>query len=240
MPSPFAPALPFGQRIYAVGDIHGRADLLGRMAGLIEADCRQRPVATAGTVFLGDYIDRGPDSRGVLARLAAGDFPTPIVTLRGNHESLFQQFLQGRLDIPYYGQLGGDATLRSYGVDLARLAGLGVEARHELLHTAIPAAHRALVDTTQLSVDGGDYFFCHAGVRPGVPFAAQSEDDLLWIRTEFLSSAADFGKIVVHGHTPVRMPEVRPNRINVDTKAFASGILTAVVLEGSERRFLRT
>ena len=240
MPSPSAPALPPGKRIYAVGDIHGRADLLSRMADLVAADCRQRPSAGAGTVFLGDYVDRGPDSRGVIGRLAAGDFPTPIVALRGNHESLFQQFLQGLVDIPYYDQLGGAATLRSYGVDLDRLARLGVDARANILREAIPAEHRAFVDTTRLSLEAGDYFLCHAGVRPGVPLAAQSEEDLMWIRAEFLSSAADFGKVVVHGHTPVRTPEIRPNRINVDTKAFSSGILTAVVLEGSERRFLRT
>lgn len=240
MPSPSAPALPAGKRIYAVGDIHGRADLLGGMAELIEADCRRRPVAGAGTVFLGDYLDRGPDSRGVIGRLAAGDFPTPIVALRGNHESLFQQLLQGLVDLPSYDQLGGAATLRSYGVDLDRLACLGAEARHDVLRAAIPAEHRAFVDTTRLSLVAGDYFFCHAGVRPGLSLDAQTAEDLMWIRAEFLSSAADFGKVVVHGHTPVRLPEVRPNRINVDTKAHASGILTAVVLEAGEVRFLRT
>lgn len=240
MPSSSAPALPAGKRIYAVGDIHGRADLLARMAELIEADCRSRPIGGAGTVFLGDYVDRGPDSRGVIGRLAAGDFPTPIVALRGNHESLFLQFMQGPVDIPYYDQLGGAATLGSYSIDLHRFARLDAEARDDLLRAAIPAEHLAFVETTRLSLVAGDYFFCHAGVRPGVPLAAQSEEDLMWIRAEFLSSAADFGKVVVHGHTPVRTPEVRPNRINVDTKAFASGILTAVVLEADERRFLRT
>lgn len=240
MPSPSAPALPAGERIYAVGDIHGRADLLGRMAALIEADCRLRPVAAARTVFLGDYIDRGPDSRGVLGRLAAGDFPTPFVALRGNHESLFLQVLRGLVDMASYDQLGGAATLRSYGLDLGRLAPLGAEAREGLLRRAIPAEHRAVVDATRLSLVAGDYFFCHAGVRPGVPLAAQSAEDLMWIRAEFLSSAADFGKVIVHGHTPVERPELRPNRINVDTRAFASGILTAVVLEAGERRLLRT
>ncbi len=232
-------AVPDAMRVYAIGDVHGRADLLGRMADLIGDELRTKPVREALTICLGDYIDRGPASAEVLDRLARGDFPTPLVTLRGNHENIFQHVLRGSMSLETFFSNGGDATLRSYGLDpsaLLRRTGKEIE---DALRTAIPLAHRAFLDATRLSVSIGDYFFCHAGARPGVALDRQSPEDLMWIREEFLRSSFDFGKIIIHGHTPVKTPQVRVNGIDIDTKAFASGVLTAVVLEGTERRFLQ-
>ena len=234
----WAPSVPAGMRVYAVGDIHGRADLLGKLAETIGNDLRASPSPEPVTIFLGDYIDRGPASREVIERLRRNDFPTPIVTLRGNHEDVFGQFLRGTGDVAYIQKLGGDATLQSYGLDLGDLSRLDPEPLRDALRAAIPPEHRAFLERTAISCTAGDYFFCHAGARPGVPLDEQSEEDLMWIRDGFLKSDHDFGKVVVHGHTPVRSPEVRPNGINIDTKAFASGVLTALALEGTERRFL--
>lgn len=233
-------AVPDGLRIYAVGDIHGRADLLDRMARLVAQDLRDRPCPEALTIFLGDYIDRGPDSAGVLDRLAGGHFPTALTALMGNHEDLLQGFLGGAVSLPDFAENGGSATLRSYGLDPIKLARLPAAAVLETVWGVVPETHVALIETLRLSASVGDYFFCHAGIRPGVGLDAQDPYDLLWIRDKFLLSDVDFGKLVVHGHTPVAAPEVKPNRIGIDTMAFASGTLTALVLEGAERRFLQT
>lgn len=238
--SPARPtAVPVGGRVYAVGDIHGRADLLDVMAAAIAADIHAKPVANSQTIFLGDYIDRGPASAQVMDRLARGDFPTPIITLSGNHEDLFQKMLRGALDVQSFCSNGGDATLRSYGLDPQAIRRLRPRDLDEMLRAAIPLRHRAFLDAAPPSHTVGDYFFCHAGARPGVSLDWQSEHDLMWIRGEFLNSDYDFGRMIVHGHTPVETPQVRANGINVDTKAFASGVLTAIVLEGTDRRFIQ-
>lgn len=233
------PSVPEGRRVYAVGDIHGRADLLEAMAGIIAQDLAARPGTEATTIFLGDYVDRGPGSSKVIEQLVRGDFPTPIVTLRGNHEDILIGFLSGDVDAAYHDQLGGGATLASYGLDAAAYAWAGKPERAAMLE-AIPLEHCHFLDDLRLSETVGDYFFCHAGARPGVALDRQSAEDLMWIRDEFLTSTYDFGKVVVHGHTPVRSPFIRPNGIDIDTHAFASGILTALVLEGADRRFLHT
>lgn len=233
------PSVPEGQRVYAVGDIHGRSDLLETMAGLIARDIATRPGPEATTIFLGDYVDRGPHSSKVIDQLVRGDFPTPIVTLRGNHEAILSGLLKGDVEAGYHDQLGGGATLASYGLDAAAYAWAGKADRAVMLE-AIPPKHRDFLDSLGLSETIGDYFFCHAGARPGIALQRQSAQDLLWIRDEFLRSTYDFGKVIVHGHTPVRAPFVRPNGIDIDTHAFATGILTALVLEGPNRRFLHT
>ncbi len=233
-------SLPSGVRIYAVGDIHGRLDLLDALAEQIRADLVSAPPEVM-TVFLGDYVDRGPASAGVLDRLSRGDFPTPIYALRGNHEDVVMRFLDDETVLESWRGFGGIATLRSYGVDVTepiRGGGYGV-ARQSLL-ARMPPEHRLFLERTHFAASLGDYFFCHAGVRPGVAPQCQNPTDLLWIREEFLCHKGSWGQIIVHGHTPVPRPEVLPNRINVDTGAFASSILTALVLEGRERRFLST
>jgi diadenosine tetraphosphatase ApaH/serine/threonine PP2A family protein phosphatase len=225
-------------RIYAIGDIHGRLDLLERAIAAIRRDVDAHGPA-ALTVTLGDYIDRGPSSRGVLDRLVANPFPTPYVALRGNHDDFLTAFLADPAVGVHWVQQGGLETLCSYGVPVRRLmVGKSLEAAANHLRAALPAAHVSFLRSLRASLSHGKYFLCHAGVRPGVPLGSQNEEDLLWIRDEFLNSRTEFGKIVVHGHTPMREPEVLPNRINIDTGAFATGRLTCVVLDDNGHRFL--
>jgi serine/threonine protein phosphatase 1 len=237
----FDAAAPEGMRFYAIGDIHGRADLLDRLAQRIGDDLSRGDCERALTVFVGDYVDRGLDSRGVLERLAQEDFPTPIVALRGNHEDVMLRYLDDPSILDQWVMFGGLTTLHSYGVD----AGLGMSrggalAVHAAFMARLPDAHRRFLEGTQLSAEYGDYFFCHAGVRPHVPLDRQDPGDLMWIRYEFLEYEGDFGKVIVHGHTPHATVEDLPNRINLDTQAYRSGTLTAVVLEGRSRRFIDT
>jgi serine/threonine protein phosphatase 1 len=228
-------------RLYVVGDIHGRSDLLDRMILEISRDLDAHPIGDCLTVTLGDYLDRGPDSRGVLDRLVSNPFPTDFVALKGNHEELFETFLRDPSIAGLWRRLGGLETLHSYGVQVRSLmVGRNYEQMAEALRAAVPQAHLEFIASLKLSLTVGKYFLCHAGVRPGVPLEDQSAEDLLWIREQFLDSRADFGKIVVHGHTPIEEPEVRPNRINIDTGAFMTGRLTCAALESECVRFLST
>jgi Calcineurin-like phosphoesterase len=228
-------------RLYVIGDIHGRSDLLDRIVDQISRDLDANPIRDCLTVTLGDYMDRGPDSRGVLDRLAGNPFPTDFVALRGNHEALFETFLRDPAVAEHWRRLGGLETLHSYGVPVGNLMmGENYEQAATALQAAVPDEHFTFLASLKTSIVAGNYFLCHAGVRPGIPLERQSVEDLLWIRGEFLKSTVDFGKIVVHGHTPTERPEVLPNRINIDTGAFATGRLTCVVLEGSQPRFLMT
>jgi len=239
------PVVPAGTRLYAIGDVHGRLDLLREMEALIEEDlaAARRPLHTV-LVLLGDYVDRGFDSRRVLDHLI-GVSPLrrlPRVLLLGNHDLWLREFLAGAPVGESWLQFGGDATLASYGVGLDRTlpeAERLAAARAALLER-FPEAHRHLLERLEPAFSFGDYFLCHAGVRPGVPLEAQSEADLLWIREPFLSYTGEFGKIVVHGHTPSEEPVVRRNRIGIDTGACWTGRLTCLVLEGDEQRFLAT
>ena len=225
-------------RIYAIGDIHGRLDLLDQMIVAIRRDIDSHP-GEGLTVTLGDYLHRGPDSRGVVDRLAHNPFATPYVALKGNHEDLFDMFLQNPSIGVDWRRLGGLETLHSYGISVPSIMiDIDYELAAEQLQAALPPDHSKFLASLKTSFDVGNYFFCHAGIRPGVPFEGQSKRDLLWIREEFLNSQMDFGKIIIHGHTPVEKPEVLPNRINIDTGAFATGRLTCVVLEGDRQRFL--
>lgn len=226
-------------RVYAIGDIHGRLDLLERAISAIERDVDQAGEGGL-TVTLGDYVDRGPASRGVIDRLAANPFPTPYVALRGNHESLFESFLTDPSTGEHWRRLGGLETLHSYGVPVADLMlGKNYAEASVRLRDALPDHHATFLSSLKTSLSHDTYFFCHAGVRPGVALDRQSDNDLIWIRDEFLSSKADFGKIIIHGHTPVDRPEVRPNRINIDTGAYMSGRLTCIVLDETGHRFLK-
>ena len=227
-------------RLYVIGDIHGRLDLLDQLIEAIRRDVDEYGNDCL-TVTLGDYIDRGPDSRGVIERLLTNPFPGCYVALKGNHEALLETFL----DQPDIGgqwrHLGGLETLHSFGIPVASLmVGRNYNEAAEELRAALSSEHMRFLTSLKTSLFAGRYFLCHAGVRPGVPLERQSEEDLLWIRDEFLSSRMDFGKIVVHGHTPVEEPEVLSNRINIDTGAFATGRLTCIVLEGENHRFIRT
>lgn len=237
---PPAAALRGGSRIYAIGDIHGEAGLLDRMAREIAADlARHPPARDALAVFLGDYIDRGPDSCAVVARLAARDFPLPFETLRGNHEDLMLRALEEAGAMADWCHTGGIETLRSYGLDVDKAKGPKALGRLRLaLLDVLPPGHRTFLEATRLSITRGDYCFVHAGARPGVPLDRQDPRDLMWIRDECYGSSHDFGKVLVHGHTPRKRPENLPRRINIDTGAFKWGVLTAVVLDGDARRFV--
>lgn len=229
-----APAtLPPGRRIYAVGDIHGCAMQLRNLHAIIAADLARRPVAAPLLLHIGDYVDRGPDSAGVIAWLLQGPpLPgVPMVNLMGNHEHTMLEALSGdRAAATDWLFAGGRPALQSYGVD--------PDSPRETWPAAVPAAHLAFLRGLALMHRDGGYVFVHAGIRPGVALEAQTRDDLLRMRQPFLYSEADFGAVVVHGHTPVKAPVVRHNRIAIDTGAVFGGKLTCAVLEDATIGFL--
>jgi serine/threonine protein phosphatase 1 len=228
-------------RLYVIGDIHGRADLLDQIVEKIRNDLASHGEIDCVTVTLGDYLDRGPDSRGVIERLSRNPFPTRYVALKGNHEALLESFLRDPATADHWRRLGGLETLHSYGVPIGELmVGRGYDQAAKALRAAIPAEHVRFLSSLEPFVSIGKYFLCHAGVRSNVPLNQQSLDDLLWIRDEFLNSDVVFEKMIIHGHTPREWPEVRPNRINIDTGAFATGRLTCLVLEEMRERFIFT
>jgi len=227
------PSLPADLRIYAIGDIHGRLDLLNKLLAQIHADIVLRPTARPIYVFLGDYIDRGSSSRETIDRLIEHAEANESVFLKGNHELIAIRCLRDCSLFDQWLRLGGLETLMSYGVPPETLAnGKQIVELQSAFHSALPKSHFRFFRDLQNSFACGDFFFAHAGVKPNVHLSHQKESDLLWIRKEFLSSKEDFGKIIVHGHTPSREIEVGPNRINIDTGAFATGRLTCLVLEG--------
>jgi serine/threonine protein phosphatase 1 len=236
-------SVPKGVRVYAIGDVHGRLDLLTTLLSQVEADAADRGGFNNYLVYLGDYVDRGHWSRQVIDLLLS---PPPAgfgaVFLRGNHEQAMLDFLEDSSSGVHWLRFGGLETLASYGVRLAPGANSPevLERARRDLGAALPAAHLSFLRHTRASLSIGDYFFVHAGVRPGVALERQDPQDLLWIREEFLKSDADFGKLVVHGHTISELPEIRANRIGIDTGAYATGHLTCLVLEGHERRFIGT
>jgi serine/threonine protein phosphatase 1 len=228
------PQLPEGIRIYAFGDIHGRADLLKEMFTVIDRDLERNPVDRPLEVYHGDYIDRGPDSAQTLDLLIERRRSRGTVFLKGNHESHFLEVLSDASKFEDWRQFGGLETLMSYGIQpsLSADAAEGAELIRSLKNV-LPEEHLQFLCSLQPSFVCGDYFFVHAGVRPGIPLDKQQESDLLWIRNEFLDSDANFGKFVVHGHTPVNQLEKRRNRINIDTGAYATGNLTLLRIEGT-------
>ena len=219
----------------------GCFNLLLRLQAEITEDAAKRKAARRVVVYLGDYIDRGPASRGVIEHFIKRPLAGfESLHLMGNHDRWLLDFL----DDPGQGQAwlmnGGRATLASYGVNDVSTGSQRdqMQGLQQGLLKALPPSHRAFFEGLKLTHTEGDYLFVHAGVRPKVALDAQDPADLLWIREEFLYSDADFGKIVVHGHTPGHTPEEHANRIAIDTGAFMTGRLTAVALEGSRRRFL--
>ena len=236
-----APSVPPGTRVYAVGDVHGELAALTRLVAEIREDAAGAVVERQVLVFLGDYVDRGLDSRGVIDFLLADPAPGfETVFLKGNHDAWLLAFLDDAGAGPGWLDAGGQATLLSYGVALP--SGVRGAARfqrlREALALALPAGHRAFLERLELRHVEGDYVFVHAGIRPGVALESQQEQDLLWIRDEFLHDRSKHGKVVVHGHSVTDRPEILRNRIGIDTGAYATGRLTCLVLEGSVRRFL--
>jgi serine/threonine protein phosphatase 1 len=243
-PKMITPVVAPGQRIYAIGDVHGRADQLGALLDLIrqDADTGARP-DDIQIILLGDYIDRGRDSAAVVELLSSLTLPNMQITcLRGNHEQVLLELISKPRPkaLQKWLTFGGLETLASYGLPSTLLYSDDIDAIMAALETAIPDAHLDFLASLPVQRHIGDYFFVHAGVRPKRPVAGQDEQDLMWIREPFLSSDDNFGAVVVHGHSISRTVESKANRIGIDTGAYATGILTAVVLEGDQRRFIAT
>ena len=236
-------SVPEDQIVYAIGDIHGRDDLLGRLHDQIRQDCAENAQGRrVRVVYLGDYVDRGPDSKAVIDRLL--DRPLPGVEqvfLKGNHEDEMLRFLGDGTASDRWLRLGGGATARSYGVALRGPSNEALAPEHirDALADALPARHLAFLKNLDLFLEVGDYLLVHAGIRPGLPLAEQDPADLLWIRNTFLRSRRSHGRVVVHGHASGHDVVVKHNRICVDTMAYATDRLTCAVLDGAKRRFLR-
>lgn len=231
-----------GYRAYVVGDIHGRLDLLEELLAKIDADLQQRPSPKTLLVFLGDLIDRGPNSAQVIERLRTlrWDGVEPVFLL-GNHEEVLLRIVGGDIElISSWLQFGGLQCLESYGLDPARIRGRGSEKILELVQSAIPPRHVEFLESFVDSCRFGDYLFVHAGIRPGVEVDEQLQSDLRWIRAPFLFDETDHGFVVVHGHTISDEVDERSNRIGIDTGAYRTGTLTALAIEGTDRWLLDT
>ena len=231
-----------GHRAYVVGDIHGRLDLLDQLLAKIDADLKARPVRKSLLVFVGDLIDRGPHSAQVIERLRTYRRPgVRPVFLLGNHEEVLLRILGGdRSLISSWLRFGGIQCLKSYGVDVTMLGSADEVAVRAAIRTAIPKRHVEFLNSFMDTCRFGDYLFVHAGIRPGIELEQQTQADLRWIRAPFLFDDTDHGFVVVHGHTISTEVEERGNRIGIDTGAYRTGILTALVIDGDERRFLDT
>jgi serine/threonine protein phosphatase 1 len=232
-------SVPASTRVYAVGDVHGRSDLLHQVLSQIDQHRKAYPIHQAVEVMLGDYIDRGPEAREVLDLLIDRRRRYGTICLLGNHETYLLDFLRDPPSLEDWQRYGGLETLLSYGLKPS----LKPDPREQIeladaLHHQLPRSHHEFLKSLPLHFTCGDYFFVHAGVRPGVALSDQRVEDLLLIRDEFLDHKRMFEKIIVHGHTPVAEPQVRRNRINLDTGAFASGRLTCMALEADTLQFL--
>ncbi len=237
--------VPDGLRVFAVGDIHGRCDLITKLHRKIHDHMHRQTVKAQNIiVYLGDYVDRGPHSREVIEHLIDFELPdTQKIFLLGNHEEAMLGFLEDTSIMREWLLYGGQATLMSYGVDVKRLKlndANSVEATRATFAANIPASHRDFLKNLKLSQIIGDYMFVHAGVNPNLPLSEQHRADLLWIRDEFLLSHKPLAKKIVHGHTISAAPEVKANRLGLDTGAYATGTLTCAILERDTIEFLTT
>lgn len=234
------PRAPAGVRLYGVGDIHGHDALLSAMIHAIEQDIAAAGPAENIVVFLGDLIDRGPDSAAVVERLRTIAGPYKCVFLTGNHEEVLVRILDGDDElVGDWLRFGGLACAQSYGIESSWLKSLDSRRAGEAVRDAVPADHQSFLRSFGDSFSAGDYLFVHAGIRPGVPLEQQTLTDLRWIRSPFLECRHRHPKVIVHGHSIAKQVEFRPGRIGVDTGAYRSGILSAIVLEGSKQRVLQ-
>ena len=241
-PDPVPAQLPFGRRLYVIGDIHGRADLLDQLLAQIESDDASRGNARTGIIFLGDLIDRGPDSAAVLekVRTLCADRPD-IRCLCGNHEEIFLAACDGDGDmLRLLLRAGGMETLLSYGLDPDAIDRASIPELVEMTVCAVPQSHIAFLRSLEDYIQEGDYAFVHAGIRPGIALDRQTARDLRWIRSPFLEHPRSHGMMVVHGHTITESVDERANRIGIDTGAYRNGRLTALGLEAGERWVLDT
>lgn len=236
--------MPDGVRLYAVGDVHGRIDLMLELEKMIVEDALRGPANQKFfLVYLGDYVDRGRDSRGVIDYLIMPP-PQPFerILLLGNHDAWMRDFIASAAVGPSWLRFGGDATVASYetAIDYSKPDDERIVDVQRRFAAKVSTAHQRFLHELELGFSLGDYFFCHAGIRPGVPLDQQIESDLIWMRDPFLSWNGAAEKVIVHGHTITEQPVMRHNRIGIDTGAFASEILTCLVLEGDTQRFIVT
>ena len=231
-------AIPEGQRVYAIGDIHGRDDLFAELLDLIRADNAARGPARVTLILLGDLVDRGPQSAEVVERaIRLRDEFGDLRLLIGNHEECFLAALSGDVrQLRYFMRIGGDATVASYWNSDLKLDEATFEEVAERFPAMVPTAHVNFLTSGEDVVEIGDYAFVHAGIRPGVALEKQIRSDLRWIRGDFLNDKRDHGAMVVHGHSIQEEVDEWPNRIGIDTGAYKSGVLTALAIDGSERR----
>jgi len=234
--------VPDGQRVYAIGDIHGRLDLLDHLLATIESDDANRGFAETTLILLGDLVDRGPQSRGVIERaMELARSARRVRFISGNHEEIFLRSIDGdRKAVALFASIGGLETMTSYGVAADEFLQGDFGDLTALIRCKVPAEHRAFLASFEDFIEIGDYLFVHAGIRPGTPIEQQRTSDMRWIRNEFLSYSGDHGTIVVHGHSIREEIDERPNRIGIDTGAYRTDKLTALALEGNRRWFLST
>lgn len=228
-------AIPAGERVYAVGDIHGRFDLFTVLVAAIERDDAARGEADTTIVLLGDLVDRGPESAAVIDAARTLQHRRKVRIIAGNHEEMFLDSFEHVEVLSHFLRFGGEETVLSYPIDEAAFERAGLNQVQALMRKAVPEADLEFIRGFEDFIAIGDYLFVHAGIRPREPIADQVPQNLRWIREPFLSYAGDHGHVVVHGHTITPEPEVLHNRIGIDTGAFMSGRLTALGLEGTER-----
>ena len=234
---------PDGVRIYAIGDIHGRDDLLTDLLTKIETDDQQRGPADTQIIFLGDLVDRGPGSAAVIKiAMALKASGKNVRFLMGNHEEIFVGvYRKGDPKVTrFFLRIGGEATVLSYPITRAEYISLDMEQLTARMATLVPQAHIEFIEGFEDQIIIGDYAFVHAGIRPGVALSEQKPSDMRWIREEFVDQRGDLEKVIVYGHTIYEEVEERGSRIGIDTGAYNSGKLTALALEGSERWYLQT
>lgn len=236
---PRLPAVPAGTRYYVIGDIHGRLDLFEALIAEIEAEIEAPGLLDIRIVLLGDLVDRGPDSAGVVERTRVWQQDHNVRVLAGNHEEMFLAAFEKPEALRHFLKHGGRETVLSYGLSAMQLATLTLEQIFEYMPQIVSHATREYIAGFETMIRAGDYVFVHAGIDPAVPLAEQKRSDLLWIREPFLSHEGPLEKVVVHGHTIVDHVMDCGNRIGIDTGAFRSGVLTALVLEGDQRRILQ-
>lgn len=238
-PAAHAARVPAGQRWYVIGDIHGRCDLFEALAAAIDADDIAGERANTTVVLLGDLVDRGPDSAGVIAFARDWQRRRTVRLLAGNHEEMFlESFADGEM-LRHFLRHGGRETVLSYGLDRDRYNAMSIEELQSEMALIVPEADRAFLRGAEEWIEAGDYLLVHAGIDPSLPLAEQRRSDLLWIRGRFLEHPDAFSHVVVHGHTIFDAVEDAGTRIGIDTGAYRSGRLTALVLEGSARRIIQ-
>jgi serine/threonine protein phosphatase 1 len=228
--------------VFAIGDVHGRADLLRTLLTFIRTGHSESGNEKTVVIGLGDYVDRGPDSAGAIQALCdfRRDYNMELVWLRGNHEAMFANFMEAPNQIgPEWLAQGGLETIRSYGCDVGRRPYDFDKVRDDMARR-LPIQHIGFLENLRSSFTIGDFFFCHAGVRPNIALTSQSERDLMWIRSGFADRDMPFDKVIIHGHTPVTAPEVRIHRINIDTGAYISGVLTCLAIDNRSIGFIQS